>query len=132
HTASTLPPTMSTSFDHDSWSLPTTSMSTPMAAPLSCTSDQAPGILPILGTYHYKCTLEFPNSLVLHVVRHQEQGLKQAHNLFSSQLAAFAVGLANEEGCWFITIKGTNQQIGEALVVIGMCIAKWCVRTPWK
>ncbi|KAG6871059.1 hypothetical protein C0995_008718, partial [Termitomyces sp. Mi166 len=60
------------------------------------------------------------------------RGLKQAHDLSGSQLAAFAVGLAGNKGCRFVTIRGTNQQIGEALMVIGKHIAKRRVRAPWK
>ncbi|KAG6899084.1 hypothetical protein C0995_007142 [Termitomyces sp. Mi166 len=50
----------------------------------------------------------------------------------ASQLAAFAVGPAGNEGRQFVTIRGTDQQIGEALVVIGKCIAKHRVRALWK
>ncbi|KAG6886639.1 hypothetical protein C0995_006314 [Termitomyces sp. Mi166 len=80
----------------------------------------------------YKCALEIPDSLVLHVIGHQGRGLKQAHDLSGSWLAAFAVGPAGNEGRQFVTIRGTNQQIGEALVVIGKRIAKQRVRAPWK
>ncbi|KAG6901406.1 hypothetical protein C0995_012325 [Termitomyces sp. Mi166 len=82
--------------------------------------------------HHYKCALEVPDSLVLHMVRYQEWGLKQAHDLSSSHLATFVVGPSGEEGHWFITIRGTNQQIGEALIVIGKHIAKWHVHAPQK
>ncbi|KAG6902360.1 hypothetical protein C0995_000921, partial [Termitomyces sp. Mi166 len=61
-----------------------------------------------------------------------EGGLKQAHDLSGSHLAAFAVSLSGEEGCQFITIRGTDQQIGEALVVIEKRIAKWCVHALQK
>ncbi|KAG6870488.1 hypothetical protein C0995_012677 [Termitomyces sp. Mi166 len=74
----------------------------------------------------YECTLSFPTLL------HQGWGLKQAHNLSSSQLSAFAVGPARNEGHRFVTIRGTDQQISEALVVIGKCIAKRQVHTPQK
>ncbi|KAG6882921.1 hypothetical protein C0995_013488, partial [Termitomyces sp. Mi166 len=88
---------------------------------------------PTNGQAHrYECALEIPDSLVSHVIGHQEQGLKQAHDLSSSRLATFAVGLAENEGHRFITIRGTNQQIGEALMVIGKCISKRRVHTPWK
>ncbi|KAG6871632.1 hypothetical protein C0995_002112 [Termitomyces sp. Mi166 len=60
------------------------------------------------------------------------QGLKQAHDLSGSQLAAFAVGPAGNEGHRFITIRGTDQQIGEALVVIGKRIGKRRVHAPRK
>ncbi|KAG6901245.1 hypothetical protein C0995_014651 [Termitomyces sp. Mi166 len=81
---------------------------------------------------HYKCALKIPNSLVSHIIGHQGQGLKQAHNLSGSWLATFVVGPAENEGCQFATIRGTDQQIGKALVVIGKHIAKRQVRTPWK
>ncbi|KAG6882585.1 hypothetical protein C0995_014352, partial [Termitomyces sp. Mi166 len=42
------------------------------------------------------------------------------------------VGLAGNEGRQFVTIRGTDQQIGEALVVIEKHIAKRRVHTPWK
>ncbi|KAG6858277.1 hypothetical protein C0995_001186, partial [Termitomyces sp. Mi166 len=81
---------------------------------------------------HYKCALKIPNSLVSHVIEHQEQGLKQAHDLSSSQLAAFAVGPAGNKGRRFVTIRGTDQQIGEAIVVIEKRIGKRHVRALWK
>ncbi|KAG6883384.1 hypothetical protein C0993_006469 [Termitomyces sp. T159_Od127] len=80
----------------------------------------------------YKCALELPNSLVAHVVGHQGHGLKQAHDLSSSQLAAFLVGPAGGEGRCFVTIWSTNQQIGEALVVLGKRIAKKHMHAPQK
>ncbi|KAG6861187.1 hypothetical protein C0995_002814 [Termitomyces sp. Mi166 len=100
---------------------------TPLAIPL------AQDLPPTDGQVHrYECALEIPNSLVLHVIGHQEWGLKQAHDLSSSQLATFAIGPAENEGHRFVTIRGTDQQIGEALVVIGKHIAKRRVHAPWK
>ncbi|KAG6859751.1 hypothetical protein C0995_004527 [Termitomyces sp. Mi166 len=102
------------------------------------TSGQASGTLPILGEdgtddYRYTGTsLEIPDSLVLHVIRHQGRGLKQAHDLSSSQLATFVVGPAGNKECQFVTIRSTDQQIGEALVVIGKHIAKCRVHAPQK
>ncbi|KAG6886400.1 hypothetical protein C0995_008145, partial [Termitomyces sp. Mi166 len=52
----------------------------PLALDLSPTNGQA---------QHYKCALEIPDSLMSHVIEHQGQGLKQAHNLSGSWLAAF-------------------------------------------
>ncbi|KAG6859689.1 hypothetical protein C0995_005672 [Termitomyces sp. Mi166 len=100
-----------------------TSLAIPLAQELPPTDGQA---------HRYGCVLEIPNSLVSHVIGHQGQGLKQAHDLSGSWLAAFAVGLAGNKGRWFITIRGTDQQIGEALVVIGKHIAKQCVHAPRK
>ncbi|KAG6892947.1 hypothetical protein C0995_001985, partial [Termitomyces sp. Mi166 len=65
----------------------------PLAIPL------AQDLPPINGqAQRYKCALEIPNSLVLHVIRHQGQGLKQAHDLSGFWLATFAVGPAKNEG----------------------------------
>ncbi|KAG6897732.1 hypothetical protein C0995_010203, partial [Termitomyces sp. Mi166 len=60
------------------------------------------------------------------------RGLKQAHDLSGSWLVAFAVCLAGNEGHQFVTIKSTDQQIGEALVVIKKHITKCQVRAPRK
>ncbi|KAG6858635.1 hypothetical protein C0995_015093, partial [Termitomyces sp. Mi166 len=100
---------------------------TPLAIPL------AQDLPPTNGqAHHYECALEIPDSLVLHVIGHQGRGLKQAHDLSGSQLAAFEVGPAGNEGRRFVTIRGTDQQIGEALVVIGKRIAKQHVHAPQK
>ncbi|KAG6871651.1 hypothetical protein C0995_001805 [Termitomyces sp. Mi166 len=104
-----------------------TTSKTPLAIPL------ARELPPTNGQAHrYKCALEIPDSLVSHVIGHQGWGLKQAHDLSGSRLAAFAVGPAGNEGRRFITIRGTNQQIGEALVVIEKHIGKCRVRAPQK
>ncbi|KAG6871675.1 hypothetical protein C0992_010515, partial [Termitomyces sp. T32_za158] len=100
---------------------------TPLAVPLARDLPPTDGKVPC-----YECALELPNSLVAHVVGHQGRGLKQAHDLSGSRLAAFTVGLAGSEGRRFVTIRGTDQQIGEALVVLGKCIAKKRVHAPRK
>ena len=94
---------------------------------------QAQDLSPIDGkTPHYKCMLELPNSLVAHILGHQGQGLKQAYDISSSWLATFLVGLAENSGCQFVTIRSTNQQIGEALMVFEKCITKQYVHVPQK
>ncbi|KAG6867435.1 hypothetical protein C0993_002777 [Termitomyces sp. T159_Od127] len=98
----------------------------------SCSTSNTPLTIPLAQdlpptngkTPCYKCTLKLPDSLVAHVIRHQGCGLKQAHDLSGSWLAAFSVGPADGEGRRFVFIQGTDQQIGEALVVLGKCIAK--------
>ncbi|KAG6880909.1 hypothetical protein C0995_003862, partial [Termitomyces sp. Mi166 len=104
-----------------------TTSKTPLAIPLAWELPPTNG-----QARRYECMLEIPDSLVSHVIGHQGWGLKQAHDLSGSQLAAFAVGLAGNEGCWFVTIRGTDQQIGEALVVIGKHIGKGRMRAPRK
>ncbi|KNZ73643.1 hypothetical protein J132_10499 [Termitomyces sp. J132] len=74
-------------------------------------------------TPHFECALKLPNSLVTHVVGHQGQGLKQALDISSSCLAAFMVSLAGGDH-QFVSIWSSDQQIGEALVVIGKWIGK--------
>ncbi|KAG5338154.1 hypothetical protein C0989_008140 [Termitomyces sp. Mn162] len=75
----------------------------------------------------FKCALELLDSLVAHVVGHQGQGLKQALNISGACLAVFTVSLAGGDH-WFVSIRGSNQQIGEALMVIEKQIAKKQVR----
>ncbi|KNZ72714.1 hypothetical protein J132_02148 [Termitomyces sp. J132] len=82
-------------------------------------------------TPHFECTLELPDSLVAHMVGHQGQGLKQALDISSACLAAFTVSSAGGYH-WFVSIRGSNQQIGEALVVIGKWITNKQVRVLWK
>ncbi|KAG6883275.1 hypothetical protein C0992_009220, partial [Termitomyces sp. T32_za158] len=81
---------------------------TPLAVPLAWDLPPTDGKVP-----RYECALELPDSLVAHVVGHQGRGLKQAHDLSGSRLAAFT-------------------QIGEALVVFGKRITKKRVRAPRK
>ncbi|KAG5352673.1 hypothetical protein C0989_001137 [Termitomyces sp. Mn162] len=69
-------------------------------------------------TPHFKCMLELPDSLVAYVVGHQGQGLKQAFDISSTHLAAFMISLAGRDH-QFVSIQGSDQQIGEALAVIG-------------
>ncbi|KAG6859926.1 hypothetical protein C0995_001832 [Termitomyces sp. Mi166 len=104
-----------------------TTSKTPLAIPL------AQDLPPTDGQAHrFECTLEIPDSLVSHVIGHQGRGLKQAHDLSGSRLATFAVGPAGNKGRWFVTIRGTDQQISEALMVIGKHIAKQRVHAPQK
>ncbi|KAG6896119.1 hypothetical protein C0992_010214 [Termitomyces sp. T32_za158] len=78
---------------------------TPLAVPLAWDLPFTDGKVPC-----FECALELPDSLVAHVVGHQGQGLKQAHDLSGSQLAVFSV----------------------ALVVFGKRIAKKCVHLLQK
>ncbi|KAG6858037.1 hypothetical protein C0995_003154, partial [Termitomyces sp. Mi166 len=78
------------------------SLAIPLAQELPPTNGQA---------QRYECALEIPDFLMSHVIKHQGQGLKQAHDLSGSWLVAFMVGPAENEGCRFVTIRGTDQQI---------------------
>ncbi|KAG5350931.1 hypothetical protein C0989_008617 [Termitomyces sp. Mn162] len=106
---------------------------------VACSTSNAPlaitlawDLLPMDGyTPCFECTLELPNSLVVHMVCHQGQGLKQALDISSAHLAAFMVSSAGGDH-WFVSIQSSDQQIGEALVVIGKQIAKKQVHIPQK
>ncbi|KAG6862855.1 hypothetical protein C0993_001215 [Termitomyces sp. T159_Od127] len=120
-------PTPTAPPSHNPRRAPRSISNTPLAIPLARDLPPTNGKTP-----RYECALELPDSLVAHVVGHQGRGLKQAHDLSGSQLAAFSVGPAGSEGRRFVTIRGTDQQIGEALVVLGKRIAKKRVRAPRK
>ncbi|KAG5351622.1 hypothetical protein C0989_005590 [Termitomyces sp. Mn162] len=102
--------------------------STPTSHILQCVvhpASNAPLDLPPMDghTLCFGCALKLPNSLVAHMVGHQRQSLKQALDISGTHLAAFTVGLVGGD-CWYDSIRGSDQQIGEALMVIGKWIAK--------
>ncbi|KAG6887228.1 hypothetical protein C0995_000305 [Termitomyces sp. Mi166 len=61
-----------------------TTSKTPLAIPLARELPPTDG-----QARRYECALEIPDSLVSHVIGHQGRGLKQAHDLSSSRLAAY-------------------------------------------
>ncbi|KAG6871842.1 hypothetical protein C0995_015856 [Termitomyces sp. Mi166 len=134
---------MSTSFDQDSWSPPTTPTNTSTAAPLPSTSGQVSSTLPIPAIEE---GLQIASVTAQTASKHSSApapaskapppSLKTSTAPTSQiprhVLAAFVVGPAGNEGHRFVTIRGTDQQIGEALVVIGKHIAKHRVHAPRK
>lgn len=119
------PPTARTSRRSSRHPTPSTTPSLPQARDLP----------PTQGTSvpRYECVLELPDALVSHVVGRQGKGLKQTHDLSGSRLTAFTLDVSGSVGDRrFVTIRGTDSQIGDALVVIGKRIAKKRVRVPRK
>ncbi|KAF5384347.1 hypothetical protein D9615_003172 [Tricholomella constricta] len=79
----------------------------------------------------YLIGLEFPDSLMLHIVGSRGRGFKQIHDLSGAHISAFTMG-PDKEQQRLVSIKGTDRQIGDALIVLGKRIARQCVRTPKK
>jgi hypothetical protein len=74
-------------------------------------------------------TVAIPNASAAHVVGQGGQGLKQIHNISGARVAAFtlASGPRDER---LISIRGTDVQIGDALVVLGKRLARKRVCYP--
>ncbi|KAF5374662.1 hypothetical protein D9615_009013 [Tricholomella constricta] len=79
----------------------------------------------------YLIGLEFPDSLMPHIVGSRGKGLKQIHDLSGARVSAFTMG-PDEERQRLVSIKGTDRQIGDALIVLGKRIARQRVRVPKK
>ncbi|KAG5348630.1 hypothetical protein C0989_009360 [Termitomyces sp. Mn162] len=109
--SSTKPSTMPTS--HIPQCVTCATSNAPLAIPFAWDLPPMDGHTPC-----FKYVVELPDSLVAHVVGHQGQGLKQALDISGACLAAFTVSSAGGDH-QFVSIQGSNQQIGEALVVIG-------------
>ena len=118
------PPTAATSRRRVQRSTPNTPLPAPHARELNPMGGNAA---------RFECVLELPDALVPHVVGRRGAGLKQAHDISGSRLTAFSMDVSGSVGeRRFVTIRGADQQIGEALVVIGKRIAKQRVRAPRK
>ncbi|KAJ7502306.1 hypothetical protein B0H11DRAFT_1907417 [Mycena galericulata] len=65
----------------------------------------------------YSCTLVVPDSVVGHIVGRGGKGLHQAHDVSGAQLRAYADKALPSERC--VSIRGTDQQVGEALIALG-------------
>jgi hypothetical protein len=74
-------------------------------------------------------TVAIPDASAAHVVGQGGQGLKQIHNISGARVSAFtlASGPCDER---LISIRGTDVQIGDALVVLGKRLARKRVRYP--
>ncbi len=74
-------------------------------------------------------TVAIPDASAAHVVGQGGQGLKQIHDISGARVSAFtlASGPRDER---LISIRGTDVQIGDALVVLGKRLARKRVRYP--
>ncbi|KAJ6468987.1 hypothetical protein C8R47DRAFT_1150813 [Mycena vitilis] len=78
----------------------------------------------------YSCTLVVPDAVVGHIVGRGGKGLHQAHDVSGAQLRAYTdKALLTERR---VSIRGTDQQIGEALIALGKRFMRKQVRTKKK
>jgi hypothetical protein len=74
-------------------------------------------------------TVAIPDASATHVIGQGGQGLRQIHDISGARVAAYtlAAGSCNER---HVSIRGTDVQIGDALVVLGKRLARKRVRNP--
>lgn len=76
------------------------------------------------------CTVVVPDALAGHVVGRQGKGLKQVHDISGARITAYSLTKSSSEVERHFAIRGTDLQIGDALVVVGKRLARKRVRTP--
>jgi hypothetical protein len=74
-------------------------------------------------------TVAIPDASAAHVVRQESQGLKQIHDISGAWVSAFTLASGPCDEC-FISIRGTDIQISDALVVLGKQLARKRVCYP--
>ena len=74
-------------------------------------------------------TVAIPDATAAHIIRQGGKGLKQLHNISGARVSAIMLksGLRDER---HVSIRGTDEQIGDALVVLGKRLAQKRVRGP--
>ncbi|KAF9469001.1 hypothetical protein BDZ94DRAFT_1304142 [Collybia nuda] len=75
------------------------------------------------------CSLVLVDDLAPHVIGRQGRGLKQIHDISGARLTAYAQ-LKDGVDERHVNIRGSDSQIGDALVIIGKRLARKRVRTP--
>jgi hypothetical protein len=80
-------------------------------------------------TDRHLVTVVIPDSTAQHVIGQGGKGLKQVHDISGARVNAYtlASGSSDER---HVSIRGTDLQIGDALVVLGKRIARKKVRPP--
>ncbi|KAK6987810.1 hypothetical protein R3P38DRAFT_3374392 [Favolaschia claudopus] len=76
------------------------------------------------------CTLVVPDSVVGHIVGRRGKGLHQSHDISGAQLRAYTDKASPLERC--VSIRGTDQQIGEALIALGKRFMRKRIRSKKK
>ena len=74
-------------------------------------------------------TIAVPDAVVAHLVGKDGRGLRQAHDITGARVRAFHLE-GSPAGKRHVAIRGTDQQVGDALVVLGKRIARRRIRTP--
>ncbi|KAK6991688.1 hypothetical protein R3P38DRAFT_3091957 [Favolaschia claudopus] len=78
----------------------------------------------------YSCTLVVPDSVVGHIVGRGGKGLHQSHDISGAQLRAYTDKASPLERR--VSIRGTDQQIGEALIALGKRFMRKRIRSKKK
>lgn len=80
-------------------------------------------------TDRHLVTVVIPDSTAQHVIGQGGKGLKQVHDISGARVNAYSLanGSSDER---HVSIRGTDLQIGDALVVLGKRIARKKVRPP--
>jgi hypothetical protein len=74
-------------------------------------------------------TVAIPDASAAHVIGQGGQGLRQIHNISGARVAAYSLAAGSRDER-HVSIRGTNVQISDALVVLGKRLARKCVRNP--
>jgi hypothetical protein len=96
--------------------------SIPLAATHPTTEGQA---------IRYSCTLVVPDSVIGHIVGRGGKGLHQVHDASGARVQAYNIKSGRTEERR-VSIRGTDQQIGEALIALGNRIMRKRVRIKKK
>jgi KH domain len=79
-------------------------------------------------TDRHLVTVVIPDASAQHAIGQGGKGLKQIHDISGARVNAYSMAGSNDER--HVSIRGTDLQIGDALVVLGKRIARKKVRTP--
>ncbi|KAJ7216299.1 hypothetical protein GGX14DRAFT_391148 [Mycena pura] len=113
-------------------SRPPTPAPTPAVIAVSHTNIPLAELLPTAAGSpdRYSCTLVVPDAAVGHIVGHGGKGLHQAQDVSGAQLRAYTDKVSPAERR--VSIRGTDQQIGDALIALGKCFMHKRVRPKKK
>ncbi|KAJ7190004.1 hypothetical protein GGX14DRAFT_408383 [Mycena pura] len=78
----------------------------------------------------YSCTLVVTDAVVGHIIGRGSKGLHQAHDVSGTQLRAYTDKVSPAERR--VSIRGIDQQIGDALIALGKCFIRKRVRPKKK
>jgi hypothetical protein len=80
-------------------------------------------------TDRHLVTVVIPDSTAQHVIGQGGKGLKQVHDISGARVNAYSLASGSRDER-HVSIRGTDLQIGDALVVLGKRIARKKVRPP--
>ncbi|KAK7012517.1 hypothetical protein R3P38DRAFT_3588402 [Favolaschia claudopus] len=113
-------------------SAPTTPAPTPAIIAVGHTTIPLAETLPTAedSPSRYSCTLVVPDSVVGHIVGRGGKGLHQSHDVSGAQLRAYTDKASPLERR--VSIRGTDQQVGEALIALGKRFMRKRIRSKKK